>query len=178
MACTVCINNNSHNTPGIKQSESNEEEGDDELLSPGESTMYRGLVARGNYLTQDRSDIQYAVKEVSRGMSKPKRRDFRRLKRLGKYLIANKRMVHHYEYQEGVKNLTTWTDSDHAGCKVTRKSTSAGVVPASITHSPPNTLDLNKKCTVTYSVELYAIEETNPLQFAIDRARLKIEAEE
>ena len=28
-------------------------------------TWYRGIVARGNYIAQDRCDIQYAVKELS-----------------------------------------------------------------------------------------------------------------
>ena len=41
-----------------------------ELDSSG-ATKYRGLVARLNYLGQDRSDIQYAVKELSSYMANP-----------------------------------------------------------------------------------------------------------
>ena len=35
--------------------------------------MYRAVTARALYLSQDRSDIQYAVKELSRNMSAPNR---------------------------------------------------------------------------------------------------------
>ncbi len=33
-------------------------------------SLYRAAAARGNYLSQDRSDIRYAVKELCRNMSK------------------------------------------------------------------------------------------------------------
>merc|ERR1712079_979706 len=32
-------------------------------LGPKETTLYRAMAARGNYLSQDRGDIKYAVKE-------------------------------------------------------------------------------------------------------------------
>lgn len=35
-------------------------------ISRKEATQYRALVAWGIYLTQDRSDIEFAVKELSR----------------------------------------------------------------------------------------------------------------
>ena len=91
------------------------------------ASMYRALAARLNYLAQDRSDIQFATKEVSRGMANPTVRDWKRLKRLARYLVDRQRVVHVYKYQDSVKTLRTWSDSDHAGCKLTRKSTSAGV---------------------------------------------------
>ena len=47
------------------------------------ATMYRAIVARGIYLSQDRSHIRYAVKELSRSMSQPTEGDLNRLKRLG-----------------------------------------------------------------------------------------------
>ena len=46
-------------------------EEDLEELGSKEATMYRAMVARGNYLAQDRSDVQVAIKELSRGMSCP-----------------------------------------------------------------------------------------------------------
>ena len=48
-------------TPGLK---TKFEEGSKELkeLNPGDASKFRGLVARVNYLGQDRSDIQFAVK--------------------------------------------------------------------------------------------------------------------
>ena len=38
------------------------------------------------------------------------------------------RMVVKFNYQEAVSELEAWTDSDYAGCKKTRKSTSGGVI--------------------------------------------------
>ena len=50
------------------------------------------------------------------------------LKRLGRYLIDNRRYKVIYRYQEKPNELTVWTDSDYAGCLRTRKSTSGGVI--------------------------------------------------
>ena len=44
---------------------------DEEPLPPAESTMFRGIAARCNYLQPDRPDIQYAVKECCRLMFCP-----------------------------------------------------------------------------------------------------------
>ena len=90
--------------------------------------MYRALVARANYLSQDRSDIQYSVKELCRNMSKPAVCDWNRLKRLGRYLIGRERMIINFDYQTWNGRLAVWTDSDWAGCRSTRKSTRGGVV--------------------------------------------------
>ena len=40
-----------------------------------------------NYLGQDRSDIQFAVKDLSTAMSDPGRIDMAKMKRLARYLI-------------------------------------------------------------------------------------------
>ena len=37
-------------------------------------------------------------------------------------------MIAKYKYQEFYEDITLWTDSDHAGCLRTRKSTSGGVI--------------------------------------------------
>ena len=53
-------------TPGIKEDIADEQE-----LSGRDSTNYRVLAAISTYLAQDRSDIAFAVKEISRGMARP-----------------------------------------------------------------------------------------------------------
>ena len=53
--------------------------------------MYKALVARANYLAQDRSDIVFAVKELSRSMSAPTIGDMKALKRLSRYLLGRER---------------------------------------------------------------------------------------
>ena len=40
-------------------------------LCSKDATMYRALTARASYLSQDRSDIKFAVKELASGMAKP-----------------------------------------------------------------------------------------------------------
>ena len=50
-------------TPG-EDSKPWKEVEESEELSKAEGTDYRGLAARANYLAADRSDIQYAVKEI------------------------------------------------------------------------------------------------------------------
>ena len=57
-------------TPGIKSSLIPEE--DDPVLKPEMATKFRRVVARGNVLCRDRMDIQYATKEIARGMATPR----------------------------------------------------------------------------------------------------------
>ena len=97
-------------------------------MNSREATMFRAAVARGNYLAQDRSDIQYAVKELSRGMSNPTQNDDKQLKRLARYLIGRERAVTEYGYQGNYRSIEVWSDTDYAGCKRTRKSSTGGVV--------------------------------------------------
>ena len=115
-------------TPGLKSKNQKEERHDDVKLDPSEATEYRGMVARGNYLPADRLDIKYAVKELSRWMAAPRRKDWRKLVRLGKYLIGRERYRIRFDYQSSVKWLENWTDTDYAGCLETRKSTSGGLI--------------------------------------------------
>ena len=61
-------------------------------------------------------------------MSKPRVCDWTALKRLGRYLLDKTRAVVHYPYQDEFDAVNVWTDTDHAGCTSTRKSTSGGVV--------------------------------------------------
>ena len=61
-------------------------------------------------------------------MSKPSQARWIRLKRLIRYLKGAPRYITHYQYQTKPDQLTTWADSDFAGRKLSRKSTSAGVI--------------------------------------------------
>ena len=62
-------------------------------MEPKEATVYRAVVARLNYIAPDRVDIQYAVKETARQMSKPKKGDWQGLTRIVKYLKGRPRLV-------------------------------------------------------------------------------------
>ena len=100
-------------------------------LSPEDATTYRALSARANFLSQDRGDIQYATKELCREFAVPNRNSYSRLKRVGRYLVGKPRMVHRYNFGPGVSDpevIDIYVDTDFAGCKETRRSTSGGVV--------------------------------------------------
>ena len=72
-----------------------DDEIDDEakLLSSSDATAYRAIAARCNYLQPDRPDIQFGVKEGCRMMSKPTRKAWEMLKRIGRYLKGRPRPV-------------------------------------------------------------------------------------
>jgi hypothetical protein len=104
-------------------------EDEEEMLVGKEITNFRGLAARANYLGQDRCDVQYAAKEVSRGMAKPSKGSMLRMKRLARYLLEVPEGILTYHSDEaGLDKIEVFVDSDWAGCKVTRKSTSGGAI--------------------------------------------------
>jgi hypothetical protein len=94
-----------------------------EALSREESSMYRQLAARANYLAQDRPDLQFAVKELCREMSSPTARSWKRLKRVARYLLQYPVLSYEFERQCGQPVVDVFVDSDHAGCRESRKST-------------------------------------------------------
>ena len=73
-------------TPGVDQPVASNEEIEDEYLSLAESTRFRAIGARCNDLQPDRPDIQHATKEVCRMMSKPNKKSWEMVKRIGRYL--------------------------------------------------------------------------------------------
>ncbi len=99
-----------------------------EALDMAKAAEYRALAARANYLAADRPDIQYATKEVCTGMATPTVGDRRKLKRMGRFLAANPRVVARFPFQAQPEELTGYSDSDWAGCRRTARSTRGGVV--------------------------------------------------
>ena len=103
--------------------------GGDAPIEGGQAHVYRSVVARANYLAQDRPDIRYAVKELCRHMSQPSGRDWSRLKKLCRYLQGYPKMV-----QQSVEmdfgTIEVYVDSDFGGCRETRRSTSGGAMYA------------------------------------------------
>ena len=115
-------------TPGEHRPWEEEEKLGNEILEEARATEYRAVGARGNYLSQDRPDLQYAVKEICRSMSKPSVADRRKLKRLGRYLKGRPRLVLLYPWSVGEGVLGAYSDSDWAGCRRTARSTSGGAI--------------------------------------------------
>ena len=113
-------------TADVEVTESDRESAPD--LSAADATAYRGLAARLNYLALDRPDLQFTAKEISKFMAKPKEPDWARFKRVAKYLIGKPRYVHLYLRQEMPDEVSACADSDWAGGRISRKSTSGGTL--------------------------------------------------
>jgi hypothetical protein len=113
-------------TPGVHMKK--EEIVEEVELVGKQRSQYRGMVARANYLAQDRCDIQFAVKVLSRGMAKPTTGNWQALKRLGRYLLERTRCVLVFARQGTVQEICTQSDTHYAGCLRTWASMSGGVI--------------------------------------------------
>ena len=97
---------------------------DADPLEPEVASKYRSVSMRLSYLAQDRPDLQVLAKELAKGLKNPTTAHWMMLKRGARYLRSRPRLVHLFPYQQSISRLDVWTDSDHAGCLRTRKSTS------------------------------------------------------
>ena len=91
------------------------------------ATSFRALSARCNSLAQDRPDIAYSAKELRREFAMPHKRSHEKLKRCARYLAGQPRLVFKYPFQSKPVGIGVYVDTDFAGCKATRRSTSGGV---------------------------------------------------
>ena len=79
-------------------------------------------------MASDYYGLQYSTKECARDMKEPTTSSWARLRKLARFLINNPRVVQQYVWQGKVSVCLTKVDSDHAGCRRTRKSTSSVLV--------------------------------------------------
>ena len=101
---------------------------DQTLLKDHERQLYRSNTMRLAYLALDRAELQFASKELARGMQQPTRWDMMQLQRAVRFLVGTPRIVQKFEAQEMPKRVTGCSDTDHAGCLKTRKSTSCSMM--------------------------------------------------
>ena len=78
---------------------------------------------RAAYLSQDRPDISHTVKDLARGMVNPTEAKWSDLKRLGRFLKKYPDFTQIFAEQRMPSSIRVQVDSDHAGCAVTRRST-------------------------------------------------------
>jgi len=88
-----------------------------------DETKYKGLMRSLLYLTATRPDIIFAVCMCARFQSAPKESDYNAAKRILKYLQGTKEVGLWYPSNISL-SLTGYFNSDFAGCKIDRKSTS------------------------------------------------------
>jgi len=86
-------------------------------------SKYRGLIGSLLYLTASRPDIMFVVCLCATYQFDPKESHYNAAKRILKYLQGTKDVELWYPNNVSL-NLTGFSDSDFAGCKVDRKSTS------------------------------------------------------
>ncbi|GJS92994.1 retrovirus-related pol polyprotein from transposon TNT 1-94 [Tanacetum coccineum] len=94
--------------------------------TPVDQTKYRSMVGALMYLTASRPDIVHATCYCARYQAKPTEKHLTAVKRIFRYLKDSINMGLWYPKDTGFK-LTAFSDSDHAGCLDSRKSTSGGI---------------------------------------------------
>ena len=115
---------------GAKKVKAMERIPDAYTLSPEDATNFRALSARANFLSQDRTDIGFSTKELCREFAVPNKNSYNRLKRVARYLAGKPRLVYNYLWgtdSSEPDKFDIYVDTDFAGCKESRRSTSGGI---------------------------------------------------
>ena len=119
-------------TPGVAAKEETRVEDNEGIIDPElgheETTMFRAVAARLNYLSQDRPDIAFATMKLCSKMSRPDARDLKNMKRVGRFLVGRPRVGCLFEWQAHTSALHALADADWAGDRQSRKSVSGCVI--------------------------------------------------
>ncbi|CAL1127989.1 unnamed protein product [Cladocopium goreaui] len=97
-----------------------------EPLGEADAKLYRSAVGSAIYLSLDRREIQYAVKEAARHMSQPRKCDMQAVKTLAAYLQSHPHVGRITTCDPDCSSewpCELFSDSDWAGCRETRRST-------------------------------------------------------
>ena len=113
-------------TPCVSTREAEGDGGD--LLIGDEAYKFRKCVGLLRFLRRYRGEINFTVKELSRGLARPHAKDMVRLKRCARYLKGHMNVARWFPVEGATDELDGYVDSDWAGEKDTRKSTSSYTV--------------------------------------------------
>ncbi|GJV93374.1 retrovirus-related pol polyprotein from transposon TNT 1-94 [Tanacetum coccineum] len=94
--------------------------------TPVDQTKYRSMVGVLMYLTTSRPDIVHATCYCARYQARPTKNHLKEVKWIFRYLLDTINRGVWYPKDTGFE-LTTFSDSDHAGYLDSRKSTSGGI---------------------------------------------------
>ncbi|KAI3718383.1 hypothetical protein L6452_19252 [Arctium lappa] len=97
----------------------------DPARKPVNVTAYRALISFLLYLTASRPDIMYSTCLCARYQSEPKESHLIDVKRIFRYLKGTPNLGLWYPKDSGF-DLIRYSDSDFAGCKLDKKSTTGG----------------------------------------------------
>ena len=127
-----------------------------EKLTSVESTLYRSLAVKLAYVVHDKVDIAEAVKCLTRHMKEQRSGHMQELKRLGRYLVKNRRCVLTYARQTSEATLQVHVDSDWAGDLLGRKS-KTGVIVRTSQHLLPHMSCLQTLVASSGEAEYHAL---------------------
>ena len=95
---------------------------DDVELSLDQSSAFRSIAARTNYLAMERSDAQCVCKGIGVVMVRPIVRDWDKLKRLTKYCLMKSMIVHrHWDIPSNL-TIHIYTDTDSESDEIVSES--------------------------------------------------------
>ena len=97
----------------------------DPELGHDETTMFRAVAARLNYLSHDRPDIKFATMKLCSKMSRLDAQDLKKMKRV---LVGKPRVGSLFEWQAHPGTLHALADADWARDRLSRKSVSGGMI--------------------------------------------------
>ena len=118
--------NRSATTPGTKPKDVVEEA---DLLSTEDHSMYRRIVGRLQWITPLRPDIAFSTKELARRLTAPTTADMQAARQVLRYLVGTTHYVFalrpdaRYDKLPKSLEIIAYSDSDWAGCRLTRRST-------------------------------------------------------
>ena len=115
-------------TPGMTEEYNVQSFLNADLMSKESAAKNRRTAATLNYLALDNPLIAFASEEASRSMSAPRQGEEVKLKRILRFLRKRHTTTRLNEWQDHSGELTGYTDSDWARSKLTRRSTSGGVI--------------------------------------------------
>ena len=102
-------------------------ESEAEPLDQAQHSKYRSQVAKCFLFSQDRADILCIANELCQKVSNPDEQSMVKLQKLVRFLNREGQRRQVFRYGKMDDEVTTFTHSDWAGYKETRKSSSAGV---------------------------------------------------
>nr|GEZ91112.1 hypothetical protein [Tanacetum cinerariifolium] len=98
----------------------------DLVRKPVDHTNYRSMIGSLMYVTSSRQDIMFTTCMCARFQANPNEHHVSAVKRIFRYLKRTINLGLWYPKDSGF-DLTAYSDADHAGCHLDRKSTSGSV---------------------------------------------------
>eukprot|EP00971_Amphidinium_carterae_P349578 6491090-Amphidinium_carterae.1 len=102
---------------------------DDEFISDEDHKIYRSVFGRLQFASPRRPDLLFTLKELGRGLAKPTKGHWKLMKHVMRYIHGcSETVLVHVSKRTARGVLRAQADSDWAGCRSTRRSTSCGMI--------------------------------------------------